>query len=108
ENRMDELTSGVVLVGPCPVERAHAGPPAADVVGGVKAGMDRAVGPMVDQAPELAGGVVLVGGEAALAQVLAPEPASVVVAVANDQVAGAVGQELEPASIVVRIVHREA
>src|SRR5207244_13300172 len=71
EGRVHELPGGVVFVGPGAVERAHSDPPAEHVVGVVEARVDRIVGPAVDQVQELTGGVVLVGGEAATAQVLA-------------------------------------
>ena len=54
------------------------------VVGVVEARVDRAVRGVVDQVQELAGRVVLVGRERAVAQVLAVEPTGDVVVVRHD------------------------
>ena len=103
-----ELAGRVVLVGPLSIEGRHAGAAAQVVIGVIELGIDAAVGRVIHQVQEPARGVVAVGREGAIAQVLLGEAAGVIVVVLGDQAAGAVGEPAQPARRVVRVVLGEA
>src|SRR5262249_21740956 len=92
EDGAGELARGVVAVLPAAVDRGQAGAPAEHVVGVVEATVDGPARGVVDDAEDLARGVVGVDGVCAVAVVLAREPAAAVVRVLDDERSAAVGQ----------------
>ena len=101
---MGQLAEVVVLVGPRAVERSHRGAPAAAVVRVVETRQDRAVGLVIDQVQNLAGGVVLVGRINAVAQVLPGNATDGIVGVVDDLRVAFVSHAFQPADGVVMIV----